>query len=134
MSRIKKIQTDRHSLEPESSCSRGSPVIFIGVSLGSGSYLNRKVLVKIPDAFLDSPHFCAVQFHFRIKSISVNKWMAQLKRCARYGSDRRMGRENFKNISYSQNQTPFVTTANLCLFLSIASPNLQIKSQMFSTG
>ena len=29
--------------------------------------------MQTPDAFLDSPHFCAVQFHFRIKSISVNK-------------------------------------------------------------
>ena len=42
-------------------------------NMGSGSYLDRKVLVQFPDAFLDSPHFCAVQFHFRIKSISVNK-------------------------------------------------------------
>ena len=31
---------------------------------GSGSFLGRKTLVQIPDIFLTSPQFCAVQFSF----------------------------------------------------------------------
>ena len=33
--------------------------------MGSGSLLVRKVLVQTPDAFLNSPQLCAVQFSFK---------------------------------------------------------------------
>ena len=43
--------------------------------MGSGSFLGRETLVQIPDVFLTSPQFLHRAFLFRIKSISVNKWM-----------------------------------------------------------
>ena len=44
--------------ELRSARSDGSP------HMGSGSLLVRKVLVQTPNAFLNSPQFCAVQFSF----------------------------------------------------------------------
>ena len=41
--------------------------------MGSGSHLVRKVLVQFPNAFLNSPQFCAVQFFFEYsQSVSVS--------------------------------------------------------------
>jgi len=66
-----------------SGCSAGShrgtglPYGFLPLmdfpNMGSGSFLGRKMLVHFPDIFLSSPQFLHRAFHFRIKSISVNK-------------------------------------------------------------